>query len=169
MTPRPPRRCVHCPNLIQPGEHCPDHPRRQWNSNPRINRKDTARHRRLKANYVGTEKKCCLQFEGCTGTAQELDRIDNRGDYAPGNLQGVCHACHLKKTSAEGNAAQGHSVKGVSLAKGVSQPAGAPSVNPVRRNASTPHRLEPEQHTPRARRIEICGTPIDSEDRRQSW
>jgi hypothetical protein len=65
----------------------------------------------MKRNHVGPHHICALRYPSiCTVVATELDRINHRGGYTDDNVQGVCHACHLKKTSTEGNAAQGHSV-----------------------------------------------------------
>jgi 5-methylcytosine-specific restriction endonuclease McrA len=48
---------------------------------------------------------CELRYEGvCTGTASEVDHINRGDDHSRGNLRAVCHRCHAKKSSAEGNA-----------------------------------------------------------------
>lgn len=50
--------------------------------------------------------RCQLRYAGiCTGVATEVDRADNTEDYTLNGSQSCCHACHLRKTSAEGNAA----------------------------------------------------------------
>lgn len=52
------------------------------------------------ADYV-----CELQLEGvCLGRATEVDHIKRGDDHSRENLRAVCHRCHAKKSSAEGNA-----------------------------------------------------------------
>lgn len=138
------RRCTHCPNLIEPGQDCPDHPRRPWHKRTNVNRNRTREREALKRKHVGPDKTCALGYVGiCTTVATELDRIDNQGLYTPDNVAGVCHPCHLVKSSREGHTAQGHHL------------------------TEAPHRrLRPEQpqqqqdtHIPR--RIDISDPPMD--------
>ncbi|QTF81429.1 HNH endonuclease [Mycobacterium phage TarsusIV] len=51
------------------------------------------------ANWI-----CELQWNGCVGIASEVDHINRGNDHSRSNLQAVCHRCHAKKSSAEGNA-----------------------------------------------------------------
>ncbi|QFG04480.1 HNH endonuclease [Mycobacterium phage Jeeves] len=48
---------------------------------------------------------CELRTEDvCLGTASEVDHINRGNDHSRSNLRAVCHRCHAKKSSAEGNA-----------------------------------------------------------------
>lgn len=48
---------------------------------------------------------CEVRMEGvCVGRANEVDHIRRGDDHSRGNLRAICHKCHAKKSSAEGNA-----------------------------------------------------------------
>jgi len=53
---------------------------------------------------------CQVSDTGCLGAATQVDRIDNTLGYVEGNLEAACRPCHAKKSSREGNVAQGHRV-----------------------------------------------------------
>lgn len=63
----------------------------------------------LEANGYSTTDwiPCNLKLKGCTGTATDIDHIENRGmggsklKDTPDNLQALCRPCHLKKTNNE--------------------------------------------------------------------
>jgi 5-methylcytosine-specific restriction endonuclease McrA len=50
--------------------------------------------------------RCRIGYDGCTGTATEVDHIRRGDDHSNVNLQAACSWCHGKKSSAEGNAAR---------------------------------------------------------------
>jgi hypothetical protein len=159
--PRAPRICAApgCANLIKVGEQCPNHPRRQWNKDRQtVNRNRTVGREALRRQHVGSGKKCVLKFACCTGVATELDRIDHRGDYTPGNVQGVCHECHQVKSSREGNAAQGHRT-GPLTGSHVDKPLGQNDFHVGSRNEHQPKQQASSTGIPR--RIEIIGPPTE--------
>lgn len=42
----------------------------------------------------------------CQGTATQVDHIEPGENHELNNLRAICHACHIKKTSQEGNKAR---------------------------------------------------------------
>lgn len=156
---RAPRICsgIGCTKILHPGEDCPFHPRRQWDkSRSTVDRSNTKHRRWLKSNHVGPDKPCALGYVGCTGIATELDRIDCHGGYTEGNVQGLCHHCHQRKTSQEGNRAQGANVADPKYT--------VPQPDP----AEIPHNLDvpAPQHDAIPRRIDTVSTsaPTQSDD-----
>jgi hypothetical protein len=47
---------------------------------------------------------CQIKGSGCTSMATDVDHIRRGDDHSPSNLQSTCGACHLRKSSYEGNA-----------------------------------------------------------------
>ena len=41
----------------------------------------------------------------CGAAATDVDHIDGGDDHSLGNLQALCHSCHMKKTGAAGGTA----------------------------------------------------------------
>ncbi|WP_189059734.1 HNH endonuclease [Longimycelium tulufanense] len=50
--------------------------------------------------------RCQLRWDGCLGTATEVDHVRRGSDHRPTNLRAACRSCHAKKSSREGNATQ---------------------------------------------------------------
>ncbi|MBM4592070.1 HNH endonuclease [Rhodococcus hoagii] len=50
----------------------------------------------------------CCQIQGphCVGHATDVDHVRRGDDHSIDNLRAACSPCHLRKSSAEGNAQQ---------------------------------------------------------------
>lgn len=57
--------------------------------------------RKIQARILRRDPTCSLRLPGCTVVSTEVDHIVDRDDHSDGNLQGVCHECHMRKTQAE--------------------------------------------------------------------
>ncbi len=114
MTSRAPKCCaeVGCTAIVGGGgNRCPEHVNRQPWARHGVDRSDTAARRRMKARvFRRCGGRCEIGDTGCTGAAAEVDRINSMLGYVDSNVQGCCRNCHAKKTSREGNLAQGNRV-----------------------------------------------------------
>jgi 5-methylcytosine-specific restriction enzyme A len=110
--PRAPKVCGHatCHLLARDGgRYCPEHHKIWKRGN--VNRVDTTERRTMKARVLrNAGNRCQIGYLNiCIGTATQVDRIDNtRGYEDDNNLAAACQPCHQRKSSNEGNAAQGH-------------------------------------------------------------
>ncbi len=145
MSARAPKRCADCTTLVYGGgSRCPEHVRQPW-ANHGWDRADTAARRRMKADVFRRAGHLCqIGDTGCLGAATEVDRIDNTLGYVKENLQAACRHCHARKSSQEGNWAQGHDVPDPHAAV----PTRSNAALPRQRNAAAPKTGIP-------RRIEI--------------
>jgi len=108
--PRAPKTCGigGCPAIVPHGERCPKH-RHTWGKG--ADRYRTNAHRAWSKAVRDRDKTCQLRYDGCTGGADTADHIvpiSAGGDPLDlRNGQAACWHCHRRKSSREGNLAQG--------------------------------------------------------------
>lgn len=113
--PRAKKMCgrAGCTRIVPNGvRYCDEHRReRQWQGSS-ISREDDNARRRLRSKILARDPHCKIGYADiCTGTATEVDRIDNNLGYTWENLQGSCRSCNQRKASMEGHLALGHRVE----------------------------------------------------------
>lgn len=97
-----------CPALVEKGTtYCPAHARQREQARPNADARrwyHTARWQRLRALVLMEEPLCRdCQAQGQVTASTDVDHITpHRGDagrfWDSANLQGLCHACHSRKT-----------------------------------------------------------------------
>lgn len=114
---RAPKVCseIGCPNLVyEPGRRRCDDCYQPWSNHQRrkeTHSNTTARKLLKRRVFDRAGGRCQIGYPDiCTGKATQLDRIDCNGGYSDSNCQGLCQACHRRKSSLEGHAAKGHAV-----------------------------------------------------------
>lgn len=101
---------IGCTAIVKGGNRCPAHAK-TW-TNHGVDRSDTKARRRMRAAVLRrADGRCEIGWPGCAGTATQVDRLDGVVDYVDiDGLRAACQPCHARRTSRQGNAAQGHRV-----------------------------------------------------------
>ena len=61
----------------------------------------------LRLSVLRRDRRTCqARFDGCVGTATEVDHIYRGNDHSEDNLRAICKPCHSFKSSIEGHEAR---------------------------------------------------------------
>lgn len=102
-----PKPCVVCRVLVTDGSaRCPAHKRAPWVKHADAPKRITGRRlQRMRREFFESNPLCAIcAAEGRVSMAVQLDHIRPLfagGRDGPGNLQGLCVACHKRKTRAD--------------------------------------------------------------------
>ncbi len=99
--PRKPCQQPGCPEFIDGhGAYCPQH-RRHGNSKKTDPIYNTMKHRNWRKMIIGRHPICCGCHERPSVIADHVLPLSMGGDYSLENGQGLCQACHNRKTLME--------------------------------------------------------------------
>jgi len=144
--PRAPKICCEpkCPRICTPGQsRCALHKLKQPYKRTNPQRSSSTDHKARRARVLERDGyQCQIRYVGiCTGTATHMDHIvplSKGGADTDANSQSACAPCHKRKTSVEGNAAQGHRVRELPRAPAPLGPPSTPPAVPRRINMFRP-------------------------------